>query len=131
MLQRNGQIPNPTMLHQMVHSTSATTRTRISNRKRTVSESTSSDSECERTSTDQFADRRPGGSFLLVETSISTPMDFEDQLDRQSKELITIVHQAFKDTLEVKGRQTIERVQLSLRRTFPSVRTPVTRGHRA
>lgn len=43
MLQRNGQIPNGTILHQMVHSTS--TRTRTSNKKRTISESSSSESE--------------------------------------------------------------------------------------
>ena len=46
MLQRNGQIPNASMLHQMVHSTSSSTRTRGSNRKRTISESSSSESEC-------------------------------------------------------------------------------------
>lgn len=33
-------------------------------------------------------------------------MHFEDQIDRQSKELISIVHQAFKETLEVKRRKT-------------------------
>ena len=43
MLQRNGQIPNGTILHQMVHSTS--TRTRGSTKKRTISESSSSESE--------------------------------------------------------------------------------------
>jgi len=67
MLQRNGQIPNTTMLHQMVHSRK---------RKRTISESSSSESE-----------------------SIFT--DFEDQLDYQSKELISNVHKAFKETLDV------------------------------
>jgi len=46
MLQRNGQIPNGTILHQMVHSTSTTTRTRGSRKKRTTSESSSSESEC-------------------------------------------------------------------------------------
>jgi len=46
MLQRNGQIPNSTILHQMVHSTSTTTRTRGSIKKRRISESSSSESEC-------------------------------------------------------------------------------------
>jgi hypothetical protein len=46
MLQRNGQISNATMLHQMVHSTSTTTRNKGSNKKRTISESSSSESEC-------------------------------------------------------------------------------------
>lgn len=46
MLQRNGQIPNSTLLHQMVHSTSTTTRIRGSNKKRQISESSSSESEC-------------------------------------------------------------------------------------
>ena len=46
ILQRNGQIPNATILHQMVHSTSTTTRNKGSNKKRTISESSSSESEC-------------------------------------------------------------------------------------
>lgn len=103
MLQRNGQVPNATILHQMVHSTSSNTRTRTSNRKRNISESTSSDSECQskwKENDELFT------SVFLVETSISTPMHFEDQIDRQSKELISIVHQAFKETLEVKRRKT-------------------------
>lgn len=45
MLQRNDQIPNTTMLHQMVHSKSTTVRSKNSNIKRTVSESSSSESE--------------------------------------------------------------------------------------
>ncbi|CAF4228335.1 unnamed protein product, partial [Rotaria magnacalcarata] len=45
MLQRNGQIPNATMLHQMVHSTSSSSRNKTSSRKRTISESSSSESE--------------------------------------------------------------------------------------
>jgi hypothetical protein len=42
MLQRNGQIPNATILHQMVHST----RNKVSNKKRTISQSSTSESEC-------------------------------------------------------------------------------------
>ncbi|CAF0790510.1 unnamed protein product [Rotaria sp. Silwood1] len=80
MLQRNGQIPNATMLHQMVHSTSSSSRNKASNRKRTISESSSSESE--------------------FTQSTSTIIDFEDQLDHQSKELISNVHKAFKETLD-------------------------------
>ena len=43
MLQRNGQIPSRTMLHQIVHSTTASSSS--SNRKRHVSDSMSSDCE--------------------------------------------------------------------------------------
>ncbi|CAF2073407.1 unnamed protein product [Rotaria magnacalcarata] len=80
MLQRNGQIPNATMLHQMVHSTSSSSRNKTSSRKRTISESSSSESE--------------------LTQSTSTNMDFEEQLDQSSKELIANVHKAFKETLD-------------------------------
>ena len=46
MLQRNGQIPNATILHQIVQSTSTTTQNKGSTRKREISESSSSESEC-------------------------------------------------------------------------------------
>lgn len=46
MLQRNGQIPNGTLLRQMVQSSSTNLRTRNSNKSRTISESSSSESEC-------------------------------------------------------------------------------------
>jgi hypothetical protein len=74
MLERNGEIPNARMLHQMVHSSSSRKR------KRTISESNSSESECK---------------------SQSPSINFEDQLDHQSKELISNVHKAFKETLDV------------------------------
>ncbi len=74
MLQRNGQIPNATMLHQIVHSSSSRKR------KRTISESSSSESEYK---------------------SQSPSIDFEDQLDHQTKELISNIHKAFKETLDV------------------------------
>ncbi|CAF1352745.1 unnamed protein product [Adineta steineri] len=76
MLQRNGQIPNATMLHQIVHSTTSSTR----NKKRTTSESSSSENE--------------------LTHSTSTLTDFEDQLDYQCKQLIFNVHKAFKETLD-------------------------------
>jgi hypothetical protein len=60
-------MPNTTMLHSR-------------KRKRTISESSSSGSECK---------------------SQSTFTDFEDQLDHQSRELISNVHKAFKETLDV------------------------------
>lgn len=129
MLQRNGQVPNATILHQMVHSTSSNTRTRTSNRKRNISESTSSDSECEsrwKENDELFI------SIFLVETSISTPMHFEDQIDRQSKELISIVHQAFKETLEVKRKISKygweKKSTCFRRRIFRFVKTMVTPG---
>ncbi len=46
ILQRNDQIPHVTMFHQMVQSTSITTRNKGSSKKRTISESSSSESEC-------------------------------------------------------------------------------------
>ncbi len=46
MLKKNDQIPNATMLHRMVHSTSTTTRNKRSNEKRRISESSSAGSEC-------------------------------------------------------------------------------------
>lgn len=33
--------------------------------------------------------------------SVTNPADFEDQMDRQTKELVATVHQAFKETIEV------------------------------
>ena len=55
MLQRNGQIPNATILHQMVHSTTTTSRTRSSKRKRTISEVTSTESERELNNTEMIS----------------------------------------------------------------------------
>ncbi len=34
--------------------------------------------------------------------STSTVADYEDQLDRQSKDLISTIHKAYKETIEVK-----------------------------
>jgi len=46
MLKKNDQIPNATMFHRMVHSTSTMARNKRSNEKRRISESSSSGSEC-------------------------------------------------------------------------------------
>jgi hypothetical protein len=67
MLERNVQIPNAIILHQMVHSTRNNQIDRI--RLHLVTQSTT---------------------------------DFVDQLDPQSRELISNVHKAFKKTLEVR-----------------------------
>jgi len=37
-----------------------------------------------------------------VTQSTSTVADYEDQLDRQSKDLISTIHKAYKETIEVK-----------------------------
>ena len=76
ILQRNGQIPNATMLHQMVHSTSTTTRNKGLNKKRTISESSSSESECKYS----IMDERIAFLLNLVTQSTSTIIDYEDQL---------------------------------------------------
>lgn len=87
----------------MVHSNSSnTTRTKSSSRKRTISESSSSESECKKWL--PISGWLSFVSLTLVTASISTPIDFEDQIDRQSKELICSVHQAFKETIEVKRK---------------------------
>ncbi|UJR16012.1 hypothetical protein I4U23_002927 [Adineta vaga] len=79
MLQSNGQMPNTTMLHQMVHSTSST-RNRTTNKRRIIDESSSSESD--------------------LTHSTSTFIDFEDQLDPQCRQLISNIHKAFKETLD-------------------------------
>ncbi len=38
----------------------------------------------------------------LVTQSTSTITDYEDQLDRQTRDLISIIHKAYKETVEVK-----------------------------
>jgi hypothetical protein len=40
--------------------------------------------------------------IYLVTQSTSTIADYEDQLDRQSKDLISTIHKAYKETIEVK-----------------------------
>ncbi|CAF1025086.1 unnamed protein product [Adineta ricciae] len=76
MLQRNGQVPNTTMLHRMVHSTTST-RNRTVNKRSFVDESTSSESEL-----------------------TNSPSNFEDQLDPQCRQLIFNIHKAFKETID-------------------------------
>ncbi|CAF4355529.1 unnamed protein product, partial [Adineta steineri] len=72
MLQRNDQISNTTMIHQMIQTMPTTVRNKRSNKKRTVSESSDSESE--------------------LTLSTWTMIDYEDQLDHQSKELILIIY---------------------------------------
>ncbi|CAF1146014.1 unnamed protein product [Adineta steineri] len=80
MLQRNDQISNTTMIHQMIQTMPTTVRNKRSNKKRTVSESSDSESD--------------------LTLSTWTMIDYEDQLDHQSKELILTIHKAYKETLE-------------------------------
>ncbi|CAF1622127.1 unnamed protein product, partial [Adineta ricciae] len=77
MLQRNEHISHTSMSHL---TTPLTTRNKRPNRRRTVSGSSSSEHE--------------------LTQSASTIVDYEDQLDRQSKDLISAIHKAYKETLE-------------------------------
>jgi hypothetical protein len=47
-------------------------------------------------------DKRIAFLLNLVTQSASTIIDYEDQLDRQSKDLISTIHKAYKETIEVK-----------------------------
>jgi hypothetical protein len=126
MLQRNGQIPNGTILHQMVHSTSSTTpRTRGLNKKRTISESSDSESECEYSTFIIHINH-----LLLVTQSISTIADYEDQLDRSSKDLISTIHKAYKETIEVKhSTRNISNYYFLFNRIYPFVKIMVIHGY--
>ncbi|UJR30567.1 hypothetical protein I4U23_018096 [Adineta vaga] len=81
MLQRNDYISNTTILHQMTQSVSTSiTRHKRSNARRTVSESSSSESE-------------------LTQSTL-TIIDYENQLDRPSRDLISTIFKAYKETFE-------------------------------